>query len=97
MSDENGAAGDGVVADLRPEPPAATRPGPFDLNAQQKVLLVVILIAHVFITRLTLRDLRDRPASAVRGPKRLWRLWAVANTTGSLGYWVVGRRRGPAA
>lgn len=97
MSDENGAATDGVVTDLRPEAPAVRRAGPFDLNGQQKVLLAVILVVHVLITRFTLRDLRHRPASAVRGPKRLWRVWAVANTTGSLGYWLVGRRRGPAA
>ena len=74
-------------------PPAGARRGPFDLNDQQKLLVVVILVAHLFIARFTLRDLRRRPDSAVRGPKRLWRVWSMANTTGSLAYWLVGRRR----
>jgi hypothetical protein len=33
----------------------------------------------------------------VRGPKRLWRIWATLNTTGSLAYWLVGRRKGDTA
>jgi hypothetical protein len=90
----------GVVEELQPGPSAgaaAGRRGPFDLNGQQKLLLVVVLIVHVTLARFTLRDLRERPASAVRGPKRLWRVWATTNTTGSLAYWTVGRRRAPAA
>ena len=75
----------------------AQRGGPFDLNDQQKVLLVVVLVVHVILARFTWRDLRRRPASAVRGPKRLWRVWATTNTTGSLAYWLVGRRREPTA
>ena len=49
----------------------AQRGGPFDLNDQQKVLLVVVLVVHVILARFTWRDLRRRPASAVRGPKRM--------------------------
>ena len=72
---------------------AGGRPGPFDLNDRQKLILVVVLVVHVLLARLTLRDLRGRPVSAVRGPKRLWRVWAATNTTGSLASWLVGRRR----
>ncbi len=75
----------------------ATARGPFDLNGQQKLILLVVLVVHVILARFTLRDLRHRPASAVRGPKRLWRVWATMNTTGSLAYWLVGRRREPTA
>ena len=83
-----------------PRPPEA--PGgaggagrsPFDLDDRQKRLLVVVLVVHVILARFTLRDLRRRPESAVRGPKRLWRVWASLNTTGSLAYWTFGRRRG---
>src|SRR6202034_4795629 len=71
--------------------------GPFDLNDRQKRLLLVVLVVHVLLARLTLRDLRRRPESAVRGPKRLWRVWATMNTTGSLAYWLVGGRGGPTA
>ena len=76
---------------------AGGRPGPFDLNDRQKLILVLVLVVHVILARLTLRDLRSRPESAVRGPKRLWRVWATMNTTGSLAYWLVGRRPEPAA
>jgi len=83
-----------------PAPPAAVPGGgrgPFDLNEQQKRVLILVLVVHVILARFTLRDLRRRPESAVRGPKRLWRAWATLNTTGSLAYWTFGRRRGPAA
>jgi hypothetical protein len=98
MTEQPSETNNGVVADLRPEPPAAAaegRRGPFDLTSQQKLIFVVVLIVHAILARFTLRDLRRRPASAVRGPKRLWRVWATTNTTGSLAYWLVGRRRDP--
>ena len=78
MTEQRSETTNGVVEDLRPEPPsgaAARHPrGPFDLNGQQKLILVVVLIVHVILARFTLRDLCHRPASAVRGPKRLWRI-----------------------
>jgi hypothetical protein len=84
-----------------PEAPGGAGGGgrsPFDLDDRQKLLLLVVLVVHVILARFTLRDLRHRPESAVRGPKRLWRAWAGLNTTGSLAYWTFGRRRGtPAA
>ena len=52
-----------------------------------------MLVVHVIVAMFTLRDIRRRPAAAVRGPKRLWRLWVTANTTGSVAYWLFGRRR----
>ena len=80
-----------------PEAPAGAGGGsrrPFDLDDRQKRLLLVVLVVHVILARFTLRDLRRRPQSAVRGPKRLWRVWASLNTTCSLAYWTFGRRRG---
>ena len=100
MTDQRTETTNGLVEDLRPEPPAGAaegRRGPFDLNAQQKLILLVVLIVHLILARFTLRDLRRRPPSAVRGSKRLWRVWATTNTTGSLAYWLVGRRREPTA
>jgi len=43
---------------------------------------------------LTVRDLRRRDASQVRGPKFLWYLWGGTNLLGAALYWTVGRRRG---
>ena len=66
------------------------------LTAQQKKFVVVAMVLNAIIASFTWRDLRRRPASLVRGPKLLWRLWSSLNTTGSVAYWLVGRRRAPA-
>ena len=67
--------------------------GPLNLTDQQKRILLVVLVAHLILAKVTWLDLRRRPAAAVRGPKRLWRTWSLLNTTGSMAYWTVGRRR----
>ena len=65
------------------------------MNERQKRILIVALIVHVIMLNLTWRDLRRRPASGVRGNKRVWRLASMANTSGSVAYWLIGRRRLP--
>jgi hypothetical protein len=65
------------------------------MNEKQKRVLIVALIIHVIVLNLTWRDLRRRPAGAVRGKKRLWRVASTLNTTGSVAYWLFGRRRLP--
>jgi hypothetical protein len=67
------------------------------MTEKQKRVLIVALIIHVIMLNLTWRDLRRRPASAVRGKKRVWRLASMANTSGSVAYWLFGRRRLPQA
>lgn len=101
MKDERNETTNGIgrnvqseVATVAPEQGDRAGRGPFDLNAQQKRVLLVVLVVHLILARFTLRDLRHRPESAVRGPKRLWRVWASMNTTGSIAYWLVGRRGG---
>ena len=64
-----------------------------NLTDQQKKILALVLVVHVIVAMFTLRDLRRRPAAAVRGPKRLWRVWVTTNTTGTVAYWLFGRRR----
>ncbi len=58
-----------------------------------KVVLAIVAVVHVTVMTLTWRDLRSRPATQVRGNKRLWRAASALNTTGSAAYWVFGRRR----
>jgi hypothetical protein len=67
--------------------------GPFNLTDQQKRVLLVVLVAHLILAKVTWLDLRRRPAAAVRGPKGMWRTWSLLNTTGSVAYWSIGRRR----
>jgi hypothetical protein len=54
----------------------------------------LILAAHLAVTSITWRDLRRRPDSEVRGSKRVWRAASALNTTGSVAYFLLGRRRG---
>jgi hypothetical protein len=63
------------------------------LTDHQKRVLAVTLVVHLFLVTLTWRDLRDRPDAGIRGRRRVWRLAAALNTTGSVAYWLFGRRR----
>jgi hypothetical protein len=63
------------------------------MTDKQKRILVVALVIHVIVLKLTWLDLRRRPAAAVRGPKRFWRVASTLNTSGSVAYWVFGRRK----
>jgi hypothetical protein len=65
------------------------------LTDQQKKIIAVALVMHLIMVKLTWRDLRNRPDAGVRGRKRFWRVAATMNTTGSVAYWLVGRRRLP--
>ncbi len=66
------------------------------MTAQQKRVLLIVLVIHVTLLKLTWLDLRRRPDAAVRGKKRVWRFASTVNTTGSVAYWLFGRRRVPA-
>ncbi|MGH3437819.1 MAG: hypothetical protein ACRDRN_15290 [Sciscionella sp.] len=55
-------------------------------------VMLAIGAAHLTITTLTWRDLRRRPARLVRGKKLYWRIASGLNTTGSLAYFLFGRR-----
>jgi hypothetical protein len=66
------------------------------LTPQQKKFVMVAVALNAIIASFTWRDLRRRPASLVRGPKLLWRVWSSLNTTGSVAYWLIGRRHVPA-
>jgi hypothetical protein len=65
------------------------------MTERQKRILLIVLVIHVLLLQLTWRDLRRRPDAAVRGKKRAWRFASSVNTTGSVAYWLFGRRRLP--
>lgn len=48
-----------------------------------KLVLATTAVVHVFITALTWRSLRHRPAAQIRGNKSIWRLASSMNTLGS--------------
>jgi Na+/melibiose symporter-like transporter len=65
------------------------------MTEKQKRILSMALVIHVIILTLTWRDLSKRPAAAVRGKKGMWRIASLLNTSGSVTYWLFGRRRVP--
>ena len=67
------------------------------LTDQQKKVILAVLVLHLILAKLTWRDLSRRPDAAVRGRKRAWRFASCVNTTGSVAYWLLGRRRIAAA
>ena len=66
------------------------------MTAKQKRVVLVVLVIHVILLKLTWLDLRRRPDAAVRGKKRMWRFASSLNTTSSVAYWLFGRRPMPA-
>jgi hypothetical protein len=67
------------------------------MTEKQKRILSVALVIHVIMLSLTWRDLSKRPAAAVRGKKGMWRIASLLNTSGSVTYWLFGRRAQPEA
>ena len=62
-----------------------------DRRRTKIVLVTVALVTWAVVTPFMWRDLARRRPDEVRGPKWLWRL-ASANLSGSVAYWLVGRR-----
>jgi hypothetical protein len=56
-------------------------------------VLVAAVAVQGAVAAVTLRDLAQRPADRVRGPKWVWRIFGTANTVGSAAYWLFGRKR----
>jgi hypothetical protein len=56
-------------------------------------LLVALVVLHVIVTTITLRDLSRRTDTQVRGPRLFWRVFTPLQMGNSALYWLVGRRR----
>jgi hypothetical protein len=66
-----------------------------DLSPRTRKLITAGAIAEAALKAAALIDLRRRPASRVRGSKRLWALAMIVNSAGiiPLSYFAFGRRR----
>ena len=64
-----------------------------DMTPTQKKLVVVTGIAEIALTSWCLRDLKQRPAEMVRGPKLLWGPAMSVQPIGPIAYLVWGRKR----
>lgn len=63
-----------------------------DLSPTQQRPVVAAAVVESIATLSVWRDLRKRPASAVRGPKPVWALVALVQPVGPVAYRRLGRR-----
>jgi hypothetical protein len=75
------------VDESKPKSKSKSKPNP--------AVLAALAVGHVGVKSLTWRDIRRRTDAQVRGKKKWWRTASAMNTTNSLLYFVVGRRRSP--
>lgn len=64
-----------------------------DMTSAQKKLVVVAGVAEVVVTAWCVKDLRQRPAELVRGPKLLWGPALSVQPIGPIAYLAWGRKR----
>ena len=64
-----------------------------DLTPLQMKLVTVAGIVVVAVTAWCAKDLKQRPAELVRGPKLLWAPALTVQPVGPLAYLVLGRKR----
>ncbi len=53
---------------------------------------MALVILHIIVTALTLKDLRQRSDSQIRGPRWFWRLFTPLQMGNSAIYWLLGRK-----
>jgi hypothetical protein len=63
------------------------------LRKLNPIIYIVLIPAHIFVTSLAWRDLKDRPDDQIRGSKKLWRIATASNSAWSLAYLLFGRKR----
>ena len=59
----------------------------------ERPLLLALTAVYLGVTSWTWSDLSRRPVSSLRGSRGLWRLLSTLNTSGSVAYLLIGRRR----
>lgn len=63
------------------------------LSTPKRLAMIAVACVQITLLVLALRDLRQRPAEDIRGPKIAWVLASFVNFVGPLAYFVAGRRR----
>ncbi len=64
-----------------------------DLQPQQRAGITLLGMVQFSLLIAALVDIRRRPASQIRGSKRLWTALSFINFVGPIGYFVFGRQR----
>jgi hypothetical protein len=69
-----------------------------DLSERNRKLIITAAVVDITLRVAALIDIKRRPASQIRGRKRLWAaVVAVVNSAGliPISYFLFGRRRSP--
>ncbi|GAA1355501.1 hypothetical protein GCM10009596_02830 [Arthrobacter rhombi] len=64
-----------------------------ELGAGGKIGVMVLGAAQVALQGAALKDLKDRPAAQVKGPKLLWFAVSFLNFGGPIAYFLIGRKK----
>jgi hypothetical protein len=66
-----------------------------DLSTRGRQLIIAVAVAEAGLKAAVLVDLKRRPASQVRGSRRMWAAAMLVNSAGliPLSYFAFGRRR----
>jgi hypothetical protein len=64
-----------------------------DRPLAQRMLFVLVGCIQVILLVAALADIRRRPASEIKGSKRLWTMLAFLNTIGPIAYFAFGRTK----
>jgi phospholipase D-like protein len=64
-----------------------------DLTDTQKRGIVLVGVLQLMLLAAALLDIRRRPANAINGSKRLWRMVVFINLIGPIAYFLFGRKR----
>jgi phospholipase D-like protein len=64
-----------------------------DLSATQRVRIALLSSIQLVLLGAALIDIRRRPATQIKGGKRLWTALAFVNGIGPISYFAFGRKR----
>lgn len=64
-----------------------------EMSPAARTGFVVVGIAQMGMMLAAQRDISKRPAEQINGPKAAWRMAALINFIGPMGYFVLGRKR----
>jgi hypothetical protein len=64
-----------------------------DYSPMTRVRIIALGLVQVTLLAAALWDIRQRPAEAINGSKKLWYGLVFVNFVGPIAYFVVGRKR----
>ena len=64
-----------------------------DLPPARQRRLIITALVQLTLTSIALWDLAHRPASQIKGNKRVWAVFAFVQPVGPLAYLLFGRKR----